>query len=317
VHWNSEVFTALTVAVGLTAVAVRRLARGGWVAVVLGVVNTPAALLGLALVAGKRMLERRRVRFGLVVVAAAALVGTENGLRNGNPLDAGYGDDTSYRTLMPYSGGHGFDYPFFLGLLSLTLSFGKGLLFFAPGLILPVRRRLRAVALADDTTLYRLYGWWLLFLTGLVLVYSPWFAWYGGFTWGPRFLLFAAVPAALELAAALDGPAVRVRLAALAVLALSVWVGLCAAVFPQAAYPTACSMDNFANEALCHYTPDYSVLWYPLVAHLPVSPTGWLVVAYFAVVLGWLAAPPVRALAADLAGPARRALSAARAGWRF
>ena len=325
VHWNSEVFTAMTVAVGLTGVAVRRLAGAGWVngagwvAVVLGVANTPASVVGLALVTGKRMVERRRVRYALVLLAALGLVATENWLRNGNPLNAGYGNDRALRTLMPYSGGKGFDYPFFFGLLSLLLSFGKGLLFFAPGLVLPVRRPLREIAVGPDTTLYRLYGWWLLFLTGLVLVYSPWYAWYGGYTWGPRFLLFASVPAALAIAVRLGdlAAALWVRLLTLAALALSVWVGICGAVFLAAAFPDTCSVDSFAYEAFCHYTPEYSVLWYPFVAHLPVSPTGWLVIGYFAVVFGWLAAPLARSVAVDLAGPVRAGLAAARRGWRW
>src|SRR5439155_9039838 len=107
VHWNSEVFTAMTVAVGLTAVAVRCLAGAGWVngagwvAVVLGVANTPASVVGLALVTGKRMVERRRVRYALVLLAALGLVATENSLRNGNPLNAGYGNDRARPTGMP------------------------------------------------------------------------------------------------------------------------------------------------------------------------------------------------------------------------
>jgi hypothetical protein len=312
VHWNSEVFTAMAVAVGLTAVAVRRWAPAGWGAVVLGVVNTPAAVVGLALVVGRTIWERRRLRYGLVVLAAVALIGAENWVRNGSPLRTGYEGDHAIRTLMPYSGGRGFDYPIFFGLLSLLLSFGKGLLFFAPGLVLPVRRAMGEIEA-------RLHVWWLLFLAGLVLAYAPWFAWYGGFTWGPRFLLFASVPAALALAVGLGerAAALWLRLLTLAALALSVWVDLCGAVFIQAAFPTTCSTDQFAFEAFCHYTPEYSVLWYPFVAHLPVSPTGWLVIGYFVVAFAWLAAPLARSVAADLAGPVRHTLAAARGGWRW
>jgi hypothetical protein len=158
VHWNSEVFTAMAVGVGLTAVAVRRLAPVGWGAVVLGVANTPAAVIGLVVVVGKRVIERRRLRYALVALAGVALIGAENWIRNGSPLSTGYdGNDRSFRTLMPYTGGNGFDYPFFFGLLSLCLSFGKGLLFFAPGLVLPVRRAMRRITIGEDVTLYRLY----------------------------------------------------------------------------------------------------------------------------------------------------------------
>src|SRR2546430_10361340 len=41
---------------------------------------------------------------------------------------------------------------------------------------------------------------------GIVLVYGTWWAWYGGFTWGPRFLIFASLPASLLLAAQIRRP---------------------------------------------------------------------------------------------------------------
>ncbi len=319
VHWNSEVFTAMAVAVGLAAAAVGRFRTPGAVAVVLGVANTPASIVGLVLVTGGRLIQERRVRYALAVVAAVAVMGAENWIRNGSPLRTGYGGDHSFRTLMPYSGGNGFDYPFFFGLLSLLLSFGKGLLFFAPGLVLPVRAVLSRIRLGAEMTLYRLYGWWLLFLAGLVVVYSPWFAWYGGFTWGPRFMLFASVPAALAIAAALGEVTAPLwsRLLTLSALALSVWVALCGSVFMQAAFPQACSTDDFAFEAFCHYTPDYSVLWYPLVAHLPVRGVDWLVVGYFAACFGWLAAPLVRSVVRDVRAPVRRSVALAFRGWRW
>jgi hypothetical protein len=40
----------------------------------------------------------------------------------------------------------------------------------------------------------------LLVVTGLVLVYAKWWAWYGGSSWGPCFFVFATVPASLLLA---------------------------------------------------------------------------------------------------------------------
>src|SRR4029078_4990998 len=43
------------------------------------------------------------------------------------------------------------------------------------------------------------------FLAGLILVYARWWAWYGGWGWGPRFLLYAGVPSALGLAIVLGG----------------------------------------------------------------------------------------------------------------
>jgi hypothetical protein len=319
VHWNSEVFTAMAVGVGLTAVAVRRFARVGWIVVILGVVNTPATLLALGLVVARRIWETRTLRYALIPLAAAGLIGLEHWLRNGSPFTSGYSDAKSIRTLMPYTGTNGFSYPFFFGLMSQCLSFGKGLLFFAPGLILPVRRTMREIPLTATTTLYRLYVWWSLFVAGLVLVYSPWWSWYGGFTWGPRFLLFASVPAALAIAVRLGDldTALWVRLLTLAALALSIWVGLVGSVFMRAAFPDACTTQNFAFEAFCHYTPDYSVLWFPLVAHLRVGLGSWVVIAYFVAVFGWLAWPLCRSIGTELIARLRAAAPGQLRGWRI
>lgn len=319
VQWNSEVFTAMTVAAGLTAVGVNRWAPVGWGAVVLGVANTPAAIAGLVLTVGKRIVDGRRLRYGLAVIAAVALITGELWVRNGGPLRSGYGDFVSAPTPMPYTGTSGFSYPFFFGLLSICLSFGKGLLFFAPGLVLPVRRTMSQIVIGEGTTLYRLYVSWLLFLAGLVIVHSPWWGWYGGLTWGPRFMLFASIPAALAIAVRLGDltAAVWVRVLTLFTLALSIWVGICAAVFLQAAFPETCSRSNYQFEALCHYTPDFSVLWYPLVAHMPISGTKIGVLGYFVVVFGYLSWPLCRSIVGDLSVPLRHASQGSLRGWRW
>ena len=320
INFNSEPFTALTVAVGLVAVAVYGRSFAGWTAVTFGIATTPAALVGLALVTAKRMWENRRLRYVLAGVGAVAIWMVENWIRRGGPLVTGYEQDHGYQTLMPYSGRPGFSYPIFFGLLSICLSFGKGLVFFAPGLLLPVRAEMRDIALREDTTLYRLYGWWLLFTAGLVLAYAPWWAWYGGLTWGPRFLLFASIPASLALAVRLWKPAEQLwlRVFTLVVLALSVWVGLDAAAFPFSAFLAECTDNNYAQEVLCHYTPDYSVLWYPFVRHLPLTrPAGVYMAAYCTVVFGYLAAPLVRSIWVDVATRERPALSGAWRNWRW
>jgi hypothetical protein len=173
---------------------------------------------------------------------------------------------------MPYSGLLGFSYPFFFGLLSLLFSFGKGIIFFAPGLLLPARRALGALSVRLRT----IHQLWLLFVVGLLLVYASWWAWYGGWFWGPRFLLFAAIPASLALAVWLrkEDASLAMRLAALGVLTLSCWVGLNGAVFSDATLRPICSYNNFAREAYCHYIPEFSVLWHPFVVagQLGLSP---------------------------------------------
>src|SRR6185436_5776493 len=104
----------------------------------------------------------------------------------GGFLTTGYSGDEGFRTVLPFSGRSGFSYPFALGVLSMLLSFGKGILFFAPGLLLVAQARRLA-----DRKVAALIDAWMLFLVGLVLVYARWWAWYGGWFWGPRFLLIA------------------------------------------------------------------------------------------------------------------------------
>jgi MYXO-CTERM domain-containing protein len=302
--FNGETFTALTVAVGSAATMVGAVALGGWLAVALGVVNTPATAVGLALLVGQRILTSRRWRYVLALIGTAALVLAENWIRRGRPMAFGYDHDVGFRTVMPYSGLEGYSYPLFLGLLSLLFSFGKGLLFFAPGLFLPVRRSLGRLS-ADGFDLNRLYWGWVAFLAGLLLAYAPWWAWYGGLTWGPRFLLFASVPASFALAVRLRDltASLPVRFLTLAVLALSTWVGICAAAFPDAAFAEVCARDNYAYETLCHFTPDFSVLWYPFVGHMTVDPGDWFVIAFCVGVAAYLAGPLVSSIARDVRRP--------------
>src|SRR6266852_3859247 len=58
--YYGEVFTAIFVAVGCVAIVVGP-ELAGWCVIILGVVNTPATLLGLVLLDAKHMLETRRV----------------------------------------------------------------------------------------------------------------------------------------------------------------------------------------------------------------------------------------------------------------
>jgi len=72
----------------------------------------------------------------------------------------------------------------------------------------------------------------LLVVAGLVLVYAKLWAWYGGGSWGPRFVVFAAVPSSLLVAAWLrrDDYTALGYLITRAVLFLSSWVALCGLV---------------------------------------------------------------------------------------
>ena len=235
----------------------------GWTSAVIGAANTPASILGLAFATAGRALQRKRMRYGLAVAAAVGLVVVDTELRLQTAVSRVYlQNDHGFRTVLPYSGRPGFSYPVFFGLLSILLSFGKGVLFFAPGLLLPVRARLRSAGHG----IWRGYQLWIVFVAGLIVAYAPWWAWYGGEFWGPRFFLFASLPASLAIAARLryPGPSLGGRAVTAGVLALSVWVGISATVFnhPNVAL---CVQHHYALEHLCWYVPEFSALWRPFV----------------------------------------------------
>jgi 4-amino-4-deoxy-L-arabinose transferase-like glycosyltransferase len=123
------------------------------------------------------------VLLSVPMAAAACLVLWHNYLRFGNPLDNGYA-------------GESFSTPLLVGLYGLLFSSGKSVFVYSPPLVLApwglgklLRKvgpeALLAIALAIVTLLY----------------YSGWWAWYGGWCWGPRFLVPAVPFAVLGLGA--------------------------------------------------------------------------------------------------------------------
>jgi hypothetical protein len=292
--YDSEIFTTMCAAVGVAALSSGR-ERLGWVLLVLGAVNTPATMGGLLLVALWRVRRSRRLRQLAPVIVAGVLIALENWIRRGGVFESGYAGNSGSVTLLPYSGQPGFSYPFLLGVFSILFSFGKGLVFFAPGLLLPVERDLRDVS----ERMRACYQMWMWFVAGLILVYAKWWAWYGGWSWGPRFFLVACLPASLALAVTLHQAStlkLRSLLSAGAVLMLSAWVGIDGAVFGQGALSDICLRHDYANEFLCWYAPEFSALWRPFIAPTSVPLVELLFVGYCCVVFAWLSAPLVRPL---------------------
>ena len=318
----AEAFTAVAVAVGsVLAVFGKRLAAlGGWALAALGVANIPASIIGFASMAALYTLRRRRLRYLAAVVAAIALILAEAWLRRGSPFANGYAGDSGFHTIMPYSGGPGFNYPILFGILAILLSFGKGLLFFTPGLFLPARRYLLAQGAENGAKLYTLYLLWLAFVGGMVIVYAHWWAWYGGWFWGPRFFLFASIPAALVLAARLHArdAGLAANLLTLAALALSFWVGINGAVFEQQGL-SACTAHNYAQEFLCQFTPEFSALWHPFVVAEPLSPGAILYTATSSAIFLYLALPLVIRMSRQIADWLRgtAAVYLRREAWRL
>jgi hypothetical protein len=309
--YNAEVLTATLFAVGIVLVVGRRHSVAGWTALVVGVVNTPAALVPLALVGGAESVRSRRLRCLLPAAAAVVLIAIEAWIRRGGPLVSGYEDDHGVATILPYSGKPGFSYPFLLGVAAILFSFGRGLVFFAPGLLLWLSGRTRREAAAHR----RVTVLMLLAVAGLVLVYAKWWAWYGGLSWGPRFFVFAAVPASLLLALRLRhaGESAAADAVTLGVLALSAWVGVTGAV-ADLSNLAFCARDDYAFESLCWYSPEYSSLWQPIRDRPPVTWTSALTAGYCLLVFVYLAWPLVRSLGRALAAAVDRSWIQ---GWRL
>jgi hypothetical protein len=309
-----EAFTAMTVGTGLVAWSVGRWKTGAALLGV-GVANTPATFVGLAIAMAWWAWHTKRARALVPLIVSAGLWMIENTVRHNSPLATGYENDHGFQTLLPYSGLSGFSYPTPLGVLSLLLSFGKGVLFFAPGLLLFFKRGRDALRSVDEMLVM-----WMLYLAGLLLVYGTWWAWYGGLAWGPRFLVFASLPAAFLLAAQVRRPpqSLLALTAVLAALLLSLWVGIDGQTFGQFAQGQ-CTANHYYLEAFCWYVPEFSVLWTPFVFHATISASELVLIVYAVAATVFVAYPLLRQLATTTGRDTGLAWAAykRRAPWRF
>jgi hypothetical protein len=291
--YNAEVFSATLVALGILCIVTDRHTLLGWTGIVLAVVNTPALIVGVAILVAVEVLRTRKLRYAGAIAAAVVLVLLENWVRRGGPLTTGYAGQHGYATLLPYSGRPGFSYPFVLGVVSILFSFGRGLLFFTPGLFLWLDGATRAATAACRHAIVLM----LLVVAGLVGVYAKWWAWYGGLSWGPRFFAFAAIPAALivVLRVRAAGQSASRDALTLLVLALSAWVGFAGLVSPLDP-PGVCSAHAYALESFCWYVPEYSSLWQPVLHPPSLTAATVTITAWCIIVFAYLAAPPAVAL---------------------
>ena len=160
-------------------------------------INALAALPAFGLYLGLTW-RARHTPFGLVVRQAApglAALGVGVGLmllynqtRFGNPLDFGY--QTS-----------NWQAPFFAGLYGLTLSPGKGLLWYAPCVLLGIVG-LRTFARSSPREALLCAG----IVLGYLLFHGSYTYWEGGWCWGPRLVLPALPFAILPAGSILDRP---------------------------------------------------------------------------------------------------------------
>ncbi|TCV95757.1 hypothetical protein EC912_102101 [Luteibacter rhizovicinus] len=309
-NYYGEVLTSLCVF--QAALLVERRPMISAVLFALGCVNTPALLPSLVGFTVVLFLVYKRMVPLVAVGIAVALVLLEMWFKHAG-LGQGYfsADEHGAVTVLPYSGKPGFSYPLLLGLMSITLSFGKGLVFYMPALLLCFSADVRrAVGLDRKATLVAFVA-----LALPVVTYAKWWAWYGGAFWGPRFFLFLSAPASLLLAVDLRATRVEpIRFAlTLLVLLLSAWVSLDGYLFGQNEMD-ACWVNNYAQEHLCWYAPEFSALWRPFVTGSAWKITNnirWPYVLWQLVVISYLAlrlaAPVVRIARCRLLGIRRSA----------
>ena len=281
----AEVFSAVCAGLGILLLTQGRFGWG-WALVILAVVNIPALAVGMAFVSVLVAFERREPRHLLAPLLVAAGILLESWISRGSPLISGYaGDGAGSSGIRPYTGLPGFSFPLVFGLLSILFSFGRGILFYQPSLWLAFQR------VRCDRSLHRAYVLWMAFLVGEILVFARWNQWHGAGYWGPRFLLFAGVPASYLLVARLANREEGLLGNALTFIALafSAWVGLDGAIFHLKNLS-----DSFCDQVdgvFCLYVPEFSPLWLPFVKAPPVSHGDRMVAIYCAVVFAVLAAP--------------------------
>jgi hypothetical protein len=290
INYYGEVFSAVCLTMGSVALAINKKTIG-WILSVLAVLNTPAMFIPFLLVVLYLTWESRQLRLLILLPATLILILIENYIHTGGILAVFrtyLASDHGFHTVLPYSGRAGYSYPFVLGVLSILLSFGKGLIFFCPGLLLigwawkhisnPIERKLLML--------------WSLIVLGLIAAYASWWSWYGGWYWGPRFFLFASVPASWMLAKLIheSKKSLLQNVLVLGLVTLSIWVGVNGIVFQQKTLDV-CAADNYALESLCWYVPEFSPLVRPFITHDPLQTTDWLSLVFFAAVWLYLVIP--------------------------
>ena len=295
-----ETFSAVFAPVGILLVTYGH-PLGGWSLTTLAVLNTPALAVGMALVCIATTWREGKWQHLLPLVIAAAGILLESFIVRGSPLVTGYENDgLGPPGIRPYGGLGGFSFPFFFGALSVLFSFGRGILFYAPGLWLAFQRP------KCEPTIHRTYVLWMLFLLGEILVYSRWHAWHGAGFWGPRLFLFASIPACYLLVVRLANreEGLGGNLLTAGILVASAWVGINGAIFHLKTLSDGIC-DQFEG-VFCLYVPEFSPLWQPFVKLPRLSTNDWKVAIYSAVVFAVLAAPLLARIARQVATSIQR-----------
>lgn len=263
--YNVELFTATLTAVGFVVIrsVPHALARGlGWTGVVFATASVPVTLIGLAAVVTAMAVRRRSLWPLLALAAAGGITVAEATVTAGHFAIVKYGaSEIGTSTLLPWGPVESFGHPVVFGLVAILFSFGRGLFFYLPGVVAVPRAGTHAMG--DVARQLALFG------GVLIPVYAAWWAWYGGITFGPRFLMIGAFGAAFATAEILMD--MRRRWAGVVgalIVSWTAWVGVASVMFwltPRVAQ--TCMEDNFRLEPLCWYAPEYSSVFAPFWDH--------------------------------------------------
>jgi hypothetical protein len=149
------------------------------------------------------------------VIIVCLLLGLYNWVRFGNPLTTGY----------DFGAGETFYTPLWLGLYGFLFSPYKSVFLYSPILLACF------VSLPLFFKRHRLEGWLLgLIAIAHLLLFAKWYMWWGGFAWGPRFLVPLTPFLLITLAPLIEGVLAhrslvgKLALAALALLSTVVQV---------------------------------------------------------------------------------------------
>ena len=77
-------------------------------------------------------------------------------------------------------------------------------------------------------------------------------------------------------------------------------MGVDGAIFGQDGLEQIGAVNNYALESFVWYVPEFSPLWYPLVAHHRLSRRDMMIAAYSIAVTMWLVTPVLKQLAGRL-----------------
>ncbi len=312
--YYAEVFSACF---AFAAILLFQSGRSGWAvaALCLSVWNVVASIFGGAGLLLFFAVREKRWRFlaALPLLPLGHMV--ENYLKYGEFFPSAYLAMQGPVSMLPYASGPGFSYPLFFGILNVFLSFGRGLLFFVPGLLI-----LFYPALWKGREKYKEVIWaGTIYLAGLVLVYGKYWAWHGGAFWGPRYFLFASILGAFALAALRQERKISLpwRLYWIFAVALSCWVG-CQGVLFGTDFLEDCFSRGHEIEYTCYYVPEYSVLWRFFIVAPAITGRRVVYLAYFLLIATTVLWAPVKEGARECWSYTRRAWKdfGPFSGWR-